>query len=112
MRGEGEAGGAGRDQGNASRSGGSRPAQMGHPDATGLPHPTNHPSGSDGDGRHSSGSCDLSAADFGIPERVPCPFCAGAETELHSAFGGQLSTSTYWCRHCRTAFEWFKWERK
>lgn len=51
----------------------------------------------------------LGADDCGVPERVACPFCEREETELHSAFGGQLSTSTYWCRSCRTAFEWFKW---
>jgi hypothetical protein len=54
----------------------------------------------------------LSAADFGIPDKVRCPFCEGNDTELHSAFGGQLSTSTYWCHRCRTAFEWFRWERR
>lgn len=48
------------------------------------------------------------AADFGLPEAVPCPFCGGRETELHSPFGGQLSTATYWCRRCRSAFEFFK----
>lgn len=51
------------------------------------------------------------ATDFGVPHSVRCPFCERDDTELHSAFGGQLSTSTYWCRHCHTAFEWFKWER-
>ena len=50
----------------------------------------------------------LTAADFGLPESVPCPFCASSETELHSAFGSQLSVSTYWCRSCRTAFEFLK----
>jgi hypothetical protein len=54
----------------------------------------------------------LGADEYGVPDHVVCPFCEGKETELHSAFGGQLSTSTYWCRHCRTAFEWFKWERR
>lgn len=50
----------------------------------------------------------LSARDFGLPESVPCPFCAGGETELHAGFGGQLSVVTYWCRSCRTAFDVFK----
>jgi C4-type Zn-finger protein len=50
----------------------------------------------------------FAAADFALPERVRCPFCAHDETELHSPFGGQLSVATYWCRRCRTAFEWFK----
>jgi hypothetical protein len=48
------------------------------------------------------------AAEMGLPDSVPCPFCEGDETELHAAFGGSLSVSTYWCRRCRTAFEWFR----
>ena len=50
-----------------------------------------------------------SAADYGLPEHPACPFCEGEDTELHSPFGPQLSVSTYWCRRCRTAFEWLKW---
>ena len=50
-----------------------------------------------------------SAADYGLPEHPACQFCEGRETELHSPFGPQLSVSTYWCRRCRTAFEWLKW---
>jgi hypothetical protein len=52
----------------------------------------------------------LSAEDLGLPARVRCPFCDGEDTELHSGFGSQLSVATYWCRRCRSAFEWFKWE--
>jgi hypothetical protein len=50
------------------------------------------------------------AAEYGIPESVPCPFCGGAHTELHSPFGPQLSVATYWCRACRSPFEWLKWQ--
>ncbi len=50
----------------------------------------------------------LSSAELGLPEHVPCPFCDGLDTELHSAFGSQLSVATYWCRRCATAFESFK----
>lgn len=50
----------------------------------------------------------FSAAELGLPGAVPCPFCEKLETELHSAFGSQLSVATYWCRRCATAFEWFK----
>jgi hypothetical protein len=53
-----------------------------------------------------------SAADLDMPESVPCPFCGGEETELHSAFGPQLSVATYWCRPCRSPFEWLKWQRR
>lgn len=52
----------------------------------------------------------FSASEFGLPERVPCPFCGGIDTSLHSPFGPQLSVASYWCRHCSTAFEWMKWE--
>lgn len=44
-------------------------------------------------------------------ERIQCPFCDGTETKLFSAFGSQLSVSTYWCDHCHTAFEKLKWTR-
>lgn len=49
------------------------------------------------------------AEDYGLPEAVACPFCDGLETELHSPFGTALSVATYWCRRCRTPFEWVKW---
>lgn len=44
------------------------------------------------------------------PESAPCPFCDGTETKLLNPFGGQLSVAQYWCRSCRTAFEYIKWE--
>jgi hypothetical protein len=50
------------------------------------------------------------ALEYGLPERVSCPFCERAETELHSPFGTALSVATYWCLRCRTAFEWVKWD--
>lgn len=45
-----------------------------------------------------------------IPESAPCPFCEGRDTELINPFGGQLSVAQYWCRKCRTGFEYIKWE--
>lgn len=45
-----------------------------------------------------------------IPESAPCPFCEGRDTELVNPFGGQLSVAQYWCRGCRTGFEYIKWE--
>jgi len=44
-----------------------------------------------------------------LPEHAACPFCEGRETELLNPFGGQLSVAQYWCRRCRTAFEYIKW---
>jgi hypothetical protein len=52
------------------------------------------------------------AAALGLPEHVPCTFCGGTETELHSAFGPQLSVATYWCRRCHSPFEYIKWQPK
>lgn len=46
----------------------------------------------------------------GLPDSVPCAFCDGRETELFSMFGTALSVVTYWCRDCRTPFEWVKWD--
>jgi ring-1,2-phenylacetyl-CoA epoxidase subunit PaaD len=48
------------------------------------------------------------AAELNLPDHVRCPFCEHEETELHSAFGPQLSVATYWCRRCHTAFDWIK----
>jgi ring-1,2-phenylacetyl-CoA epoxidase subunit PaaD len=41
---------------------------------------------------------------------VACPFCDSRDTQLVSPFGGQLSVSQYWCRSCRTGFDYMKWE--
>lgn len=49
------------------------------------------------------------AARVGLPAHVTCPFCGHDDTELHSPFGPQLSVATYWCRRCRSPFEWLKW---
>ncbi|MGI9037569.1 MAG: hypothetical protein ACR2GQ_01790 [Gemmatimonadota bacterium] len=46
-----------------------------------------------------------------MPASVTCPFCDGTETEQFSAFGSAVSVSQYYCRHCRTVFEWMKWRR-
>lgn len=44
-----------------------------------------------------------------LPESVGCPFCGGDETEQFAAFGGQVSTSQYYCRPCRSVFEYLRW---
>lgn len=46
-----------------------------------------------------------------LPEVVECPHCGGGETEQMTAFGSALSVSQYWCRPCRTVFEFMKWRR-
>ena len=44
--------------------------------------------------------------------KTKCPFCSSMNTEPYSLFGSLLSTSQYYCRNCRTVFEWIKWEAK
>lgn len=44
-----------------------------------------------------------------LPDSVRCPFCGGEETEQFAAFGGQASTSQYYCRPCRSVFEFLRW---
>lgn len=43
-----------------------------------------------------------------MPDAVECPFCESLDTEQFSAFGSALSVSQYYCRKCRTVFEWMK----
>lgn len=45
-----------------------------------------------------------------LPTSAPCPFCDGRDTELLNPFGGQLSVAQYWCRRCRTGFDFLKWD--
>lgn len=59
----------------------------------------------DSSARRTLGSTLYSAA---MPEAVECPFCDGTDTEQFSAFGSALSVSQYYCRTCRTVFEWMK----
>lgn len=63
--------------------------------------------------RRSPGETRRSASDTlhssALPESVECPFCGGMETEQFAAFGGQASTSQYYCRPCRSVFEYLRW---
>lgn len=45
-----------------------------------------------------------------MSDGVQCPFCGLDDTRLLSPFGGQLSVAQYWCRKCRTGFDYMKWE--
>lgn len=47
----------------------------------------------------------------GMPASPPCPFCDGSETELLNTFGPHASVASYWCRRCRSPFEFMKWGR-
>lgn len=42
------------------------------------------------------------------PGRAICPYCDADDTELVSLFGQQLLTAQYYCRACRTPFEFIK----
>lgn len=44
-----------------------------------------------------------------LPEAPTCPFCGGNETEQFAAFGSAASTSQFYCRPCRSVFEFLKW---
>jgi hypothetical protein len=48
-------------------------------------------------------------SDEDLPEHPPCPFCDSEDTKLLSPFGGQMSVAQYWCKGCRTGFEYIKW---
>ncbi len=60
-----------------------------------------------GSGR--GGPADESLRTEALPEHVRCPFCGGEETEQFAVFGSALSVSQYYCRPCRTVFEYMKW---
>lgn len=51
---------------------------------------------------------DANLSSDALPESVACPFCGGEETEQFAAFGSALSVSQYYCRRCRTVFEFMK----
>ncbi len=44
-----------------------------------------------------------------LPDSAPCPFCGGEDTEQFASFGSAVSTSQYYCRACRSVFEYMKW---
>lgn len=64
-----------------------------------------------GGARSGRGACGLDAplGSDALPTSVRCPFCRSVETEQLAAFGGAVSTSQYWCRSCRSGFEYMKW---
>lgn len=63
-------------------------------------------------GRRKSAGLRGSLTSEAMPASVTCPFCDGSETEQFSAFGSALSVSQYYCRDCRTVFEWMKWHER
>lgn len=41
---------------------------------------------------------------------VACPHCGTTDVAVESQFGSSLMTRQFYCRGCRTVFEWVKWE--
>jgi len=44
--------------------------------------------------------------------KVQCPFCGSQNTTQEAAFGTTHAYSQFYCRACRTPFEWIKWEER
>lgn len=65
-------------------------------------------SGGSGSRQRDSDDLDRTLPSEELPEAVRCPFCGREETEQFSAFGSAVSTSQYYCRRCRTVFEFMK----
>lgn len=47
-----------------------------------------------------------------LPRSPACPFCEGEDTELANAFGPHASVASYWCRRCRSPFEFMRWTER
>lgn len=43
---------------------------------------------------------------------VACPHCGATDVAVESEFGSSLMTRQFYCRACRTVFEWVKWEEE
>lgn len=83
----------------------------------GLGGPSGKESGPAGDAPESAGSAAArgpgqepapGAGETAAP--VACPHCGSDDVEVEAPFGGSLMTRQYWCRGCRTVFEWIRWE--
>lgn len=93
----------GEDSGAARGSArGSEPAKDGEAGTEGERRP----------GRPPSRLLDSALHSDALPERARCPFCGERDTEQFAAFGSAVSTSQYYCRRCRTVFEFMKRRRR
>ncbi|MFQ5605907.1 MAG: hypothetical protein ACE5HS_21770 [bacterium] len=43
------------------------------------------------------------------PAKIKCPFCGATETQKQADFGTSIMVKQYYCRACKTVFEWIKW---
>lgn len=75
------------------------------------PGPPGDPADADGDATRPVDTVDLDEplSSETLPDAVACPFCESTDTGQFAVFGGQASTSQYYCNGCRTVFEFLKW---
>lgn len=66
----------------------------------------------DDEDRPEGSGLDRPLSSAAMPRSVRCPFCDGTDTEQFSAFGSAVSVSQYYCRDCKTVFEWMKWRER
>lgn len=58
----------------------------------------------------SGGNGSSETAADGLPEGLACPFCDGTDTQPLAQFGSLLMTAHYYCRSCRSTFDWARVE--
>ncbi|MGH7570593.1 MAG: hypothetical protein ACREMK_01970 [Gemmatimonadota bacterium] len=45
-----------------------------------------------------------------IGAQPACPHCGSTDVDLEAPFGSSLMTRQFYCKGCRTVFEWVRWE--
>ena len=65
--------------------------------------------GAEGEDGLRTHAADASLHSDALPDSVRCPHCGETDSEQFSAFGSAVSVSQFYCRSCRTVFEYFKW---
>ena len=64
--------------------------------------------GQDAGGGH--GARHRSVVPSELPQAIVCPFCASACTEPTATYGSHMMTAQYYCRDCRSSFDWARLE--
>ncbi|WP_428841945.1 hypothetical protein [Halobacillus naozhouensis] len=41
---------------------------------------------------------------------IQCPFCSSGDVELIAPFGTAQLVRQYYCNHCKSVFEYIKWQ--
>ena len=52
---------------------------------------------------------ELFRADADFAE-VCCPYCSSRQVSVQSLFGSTASEVLFFCKACRTCFNWIKWQ--